>query len=143
MRVFVLCIAMVCAVPDRPDPIPGDARPLPEEILGEWHVVTRLKGGMTEDREAMNWVFTKEEMQHIYLRNGGRVPASKFLYTLDAAKRPAVIVFTAASYAGILKVEGNIMTICLHPSSDKQPPPDFVSPPGSQASLLRLTRVRR
>jgi len=43
----------------------------------------------------------------------------------------------------ILKVEGDLLTICLHGTPNDQPPPEFASPPNTQITLLQLTRIKK
>lgn len=143
MRALLIVTAFALAVPDRPDPSPLRSRPLPEDILGEWQVIKHHTGGRDDNRNNLIWVFTKESMQHVYAEDVGKRPASTFSYKLDALKSPAVIVFPASKFAGILKVEGDLLTICLHGSQIDQPPPEFASPPNTQITLLQLTRIKK
>src|SRR5438128_11845563 len=116
MGTFLLLAAFAVAVPDRPDPTPKQARPLHEDILGEWQVIKHHTGGKDDNRNNLMWVFTKDTMQHVYNENGKKRPEATFPYTLDATKSPAVIVFPASKLAGILAVEGYLMTISVHRS---------------------------
>ena len=143
MRALLIFAVFAVAAPDRPDPSPMQRKPLPEDILGEWQVIKHHTGGRDDNRNNLMWVFTKDTMQHVNLENGIKRPASTFPYTLDATKSPAVLVFPASKFAGILKVEGDLMTVCLHGSPTNTPPPEFASPPNTPITLLQLTRVKR
>jgi hypothetical protein len=144
MHTLLAILVLALAPPDRPNPTPKQqGRPIAEDILGEWQVIYHFTGGKDDNRNTLMWVFSKESMQHVYNENGTKRPASTFPYTLDVGKSPAVIVFPASKFAGILKVEGDVLMICLHGSPELQPPPDFASPENTRTTLLKLTRVRK
>ncbi|MBI2805473.1 MAG: hypothetical protein HYX68_10895 [Planctomycetes bacterium] len=143
MHFSLVAAVLVFAVPDRPSPFPDDTRVFQERILGEWQVVSHFTGGRDDNRNNLMWVFTSETMQHVYLRNGKKDPGGKFPYTLDSTRNPAVIRFPASKFAGIMKLEGDSLTVCLHGSPALEPPVGFVSPPNTSITLLRLVRVRK
>ena len=82
-------------------------------------------------------------MQHVYLRNGMREPGGTFPYTLDATKTPAIIDFRSSKYIGILKVEGDQLTICFAQAGTSVPPTEFVSRSNTATTLLVATRIRK
>src|ERR1022692_3133874 len=87
----VLMIAVLAvAVPDREDPTPKEkARPLQEQLLGEWLLVKSVVGGV-EDKNFMGTTitFTPTELS---IREGRQELSQELSYHLDAAKTPAVI----------------------------------------------------
>jgi uncharacterized protein (TIGR03067 family) len=144
MRAMFLLALLVVAPPDRPDPTPKQTvRPLHEDILGEWQVIRHETGGNDDKRNNLIWAFTKDTMQHVYNESSGKRIGGSFPYTLDTSKSPAVIVFPNSKFAGILRVEGEMMTVCLHGDPNNQPPREFASPPGTRITLLQLSRVKK
>jgi uncharacterized protein (TIGR03067 family) len=143
MRSLLLVPLMMIAVPDRPNPLPQDARPTHERLLGQWLMIKRVTNGKDDPNLAnLTLVFAKDKMEHVTL--GQTNMSATFPYTLDVGKDPAVIEFPqSARIAGLLKIEGETLTICLEMSGQGKLPPGFDSPVGSTHSLLRLTRVKK
>jgi uncharacterized protein (TIGR03067 family) len=106
-------------------------------------VLRQHTGGNDDKRDNLLWTFSKDAMQHVFIENGGKRPAFSFPYRLDTAKSPAVIVFPGSKVAGILRIEGELMTVCLHGDPNNQPPSEFASPPGTRITLLQLSRVKK
>ena len=145
MCTVLIFAVLAIAVPDRPDPTPKQAPPpLPEQIIGEWQLVKHvIAGNDIPELNGLLMVFGRENMQHVHLRNGMRQPGGTFPYTLDATKSPAVIEFRSSKFIGIIKVEGDLLTICFARSGDLRPPSDFVSQPNASTTLLQATRLKK
>ena len=143
MQALLMIAVLAVAVPDRPDPTPKDnARPLPEQLIGEWRLVKQTNGGRDSTENTLTLLFTGKAMQHVHNRDGTRQTAGNFPYTLDTTKFPAVISFHPSNEA-IFKIEGDILTICFSPVGVRQPPAQFESPLGTQVTIMQATRIRK
>ena len=142
MGALLMLAVLGFAVPDRPDPGAKNARPLAEDLLGDWRVIRRVNAGKDDVDLTLTLVFTRETMQHVRVTKEARSPGQTFPYLLDARPDPAVIRFRASKFTGILKIEGDLLTLCLHPSADDRPPPGFESPPGTAVTILQAMRVK-
>jgi uncharacterized protein (TIGR03067 family) len=135
--------ALILAVPDRPNPFPRESKPLEERLLGQWRLMKRVNGGNSDANLAnLTLVFSKDKMEHVTL--GQTNATATFPYTLDAKRIPAVIEFPQSNrIAGLLKIEGDTLTINLDMAGQGKVPASFESPAGQNCSLLLLTRVRK
>jgi uncharacterized protein (TIGR03067 family) len=141
---YVLMSAvLIVAVPDRQDPTPKQADPLMQQILGEWRLVKHVIDGREIGLNDVVIVFGGDTMQRIYLRDGRPDPGSTHPYTLEAARNPAVIEFPSTKYIAIIKVEGDLLTICFAKSGDTVPPAEFVSTAETATTLMRAVRIRK
>ena len=132
---------LAVVVPDRPDPTPKATElSLQDQILGDWRVVKNFNGAIDQSASNLTWVFTREAM-HQFHENAK--PGTRFPYTLDTMKNPAVIQFPSSKQVGLLKVDGETMTVCLHFNSKGEPPAGFELPASAQATLLHLTRIKK
>ena|ERR1019366_3023203 len=144
MHAALMFTCLTIAVPDRQDPTPKQADPLPERILGDWKLVKHvISGNDIPDMNNLVMAFERDKMQHVYLRNGMRDAGGTFPYTLDATKNPAVIDFRSSNYIGIIKVDGELMTICFARIGTTVPPTEFVSRTDNGTTLLQATRIRK
>jgi uncharacterized protein (TIGR03067 family) len=130
------------AVPDRPDPTPKRAEtpPLRDQLVGEWVLVKQIVGGSETPHNGLTMVFTRDALEHIHNRDGMKSSEGSFPYVLDTSKNPSVISFRTTNYEGIVKIEGEVLTICFFGTEPQQ---QFVSPHGSQVTLLIANRVRK
>ena len=139
MRVLLLFSVLAIGVPDRPDPSAKENRPIAEDLLGEWQVTRRVtNGNFNPDLPLLHMIFKRDAMQHLL---NGTQPATLFPYTLDATKNPAGITFLPANETGILKIEGDVLTICL--DKENRYPTEFNSPLNSTITLIQLRRVKK
>lgn len=137
-----LFIATTVAVPDRPNPTPEDSRALPQQLLGRWIILRRINNGIDDlNLAGLHMVFSPDSMQH-FTENGTRA-GGIFPYRLDTTSTPAVIDFTKERSLGILRIDGDVLTICLDTAQSGRPPLDFQSLPGSTTTLVQLTRAKR
>ena len=144
MRAILMIAVFAIAAPDRPDPTPKVSRPVQEQILGDWLQVKRVIGGNEQPNpNELTMTVTPMNIQHVHLRNGAKEPGFMFPYSLDTTKNPVVISFRASQYEGILKIEGDLLTICYSPAGEPQRPSGFASPPNTRITLLQLTRIKQ
>lgn len=86
-------------------------------------------------------VFTGEVLQ--LFRTGIQEPIGQSApYTIDATKNPAVITFLPTNQ-WILKVEGDLLTICENLAGIAPPPQQFVSLPNTGVTLTQYTRIKK
>jgi uncharacterized protein (TIGR03067 family) len=144
MYAVLMFTCLAIAVPDRQDPTPKQADPLPQQIFGEWKLVKHVIAG--NDIGSLNdlvMVFDRDKMQHVHVRADRRDAGGTFPYTLDANRNPAVIDFRAARYIGIIKLDGDLLTICFAEVGTTVPPTEFVSRSDNRTTLLQATRMRK
>ncbi len=147
MRAFLL-LAVLLAVPDREDPTPRPKpRTLQEQLLGEWRVEKVAFAGGPDvpgpDMENRTLHFTPTEI--LVKVNGEPRPADDAGYQLDATKTPVAIDLLSGKgqdkkIEGILKLEGNQLTICF--SVDGARPTEFNTATKSIQAVLHLKRIR-
>lgn len=152
---FILAMVSL-AVPDRPDPTPKEPLPigpLNQQLQGEWIMIDAKVGGQPDKigGTGERILILKDDQMHLGLRNGG---PSKFAYRFrfDPAQKPAAfdIVYINKKNAGalksiacIIKIEGDILTLCYHRGKSTDRPTQFTSPANSQAVLWQFKRASK
>ena len=147
---LTITILAVALPPDRPDPTPKvAAKPLQEQIQGEWQLIHSIVAGQTADQNAT--------VGYVYAFDGKRLTArtpqaaTPFEYdiVLDPKQKPATIDFVAKSggnevtYPGILKLENGTLTLCFQRSLDTARPAEFASPADANIALMQFRRVAK
>jgi uncharacterized protein (TIGR03067 family) len=134
---LLIGLALAVAAPGPKDPPPKG----PPSLVGEWAVQKRMVGGKADDVPAGSTIVFREDGTTDYL-GLTRSPAT---YKANTARTPAEVDFlpppisSAPGQFGILKVEGDTLTLCLVSSGDR--PTRFESPTGSNVKLLVLRRA--
>ena len=133
MRAVLMFAVLAVAVPDRPDPTPKKA-PLPkEQIVGAW-----------QDQNNRTLMLRIRPAESEFLINGNPSPHDGLTanIVIDWTKNPATIDFQPKQRGGvmlgILKLEGDQLTINLRTSGNTRPT-NF----GAGDLLLHYQRVRR
>ncbi len=144
MRCVLVIALVVIASPVREEQ-GAKAKPLHEQVLGEWHSVKVLDGGKDVDI-AFKVVFTTTEV-HLF-ENGERKMDDDATCVIDAKKNPATIDLNPKKKGekkevGILKIEGDVLTICVVEDGDGPRPTEFNSPADSKVVLLYFNRVKK
>ena len=140
---FVIAV-LAFAVPDRPDPSPRTEAPsLQTQLIGEWLLVKNIVSGTEAPPDGLTMVFTAEALQQVYDRNGMRTPAGSYKYILDVTRSPARISFPQTKYEGIVKIEGETLTICFATAGSPEPPTQFASLPNSSTIILQAKRIAK
>src|SRR5437762_3514355 len=120
--VFVIAV-VICVAPDRPDPSPRPESPaLDKHLIGDWLVTKHIVSGNDTMLDGLTMVFSPTALQQVYDRNGVKSPAGSYNYVLDMTRHPAVISFRQTKYEGIIKIEGETLTICFAAPGSSQPP---------------------
>ncbi|MBI1830490.1 MAG: TIGR03067 domain-containing protein [Planctomycetes bacterium] len=146
MNSLLTLTLLVLAAPERKPLAPAEEPPpsIQQQVLGEWKLVSAIIGGNNEvanrPKETI-LIFTPKLIQ--VREDGNQRPNDDANYMLDAAKGPATIDIMpkGAKILGILKVEGDQLTLCF--SLGLERPASFTPPAGSQVSLFRFQRVKR
>jgi uncharacterized protein (TIGR03067 family) len=148
MRAILLLAVLTVAVPDRAPPEPKET-PVAQQIVGEWQLVTAIVGGdpnAKNDAPQTVLIFTAKE---IHVReNGKQQPNDDASYTLDATKKPVTIDIVPKragnkKIEGILKVEGDTLTLCFPFGGEGARPTNFVSAPNTQTALMHFKRLKK
>jgi uncharacterized protein (TIGR03067 family) len=144
MRTVLLIAILAVAAPIREDQRPKE-KPLQEQVIGAWQSVKVIERG-TEVEIAMKVVFTPTEV-HLWT-DGERKMDEDATWVIDAKKDPAMIDLNpkkkgAKKELGILKIEGDVLTVCVVEESDGPRPTEFKSPADSKVVLLHFKRVKK
>jgi uncharacterized protein (TIGR03067 family) len=148
MRAVLMIAVLAIAVPDRQDPTPKEARSLQQQLQGEWQVVAALSNGAPHPGTKVGVsVFVFKGDQMIIQR-----PDNKNIYSfaVDATKNPIAMDFASKNIAGkdvkgaavpgVVKLEGDILSICVKSGGPR--PTVFASPPGERIILWQMKRVK-
>ncbi len=144
MRCLLMFAVLDVVVPDRQYPSPKEARPPQEQLQGEWQVVAALTGGKP--------IATLKPGEAVFIFAGDRLtirrPTSENIYefSIDATPNPAAIRVRSKKIAGkdvngapiigIIKIEGDLLSICLRPVNG------FASTPETKATLWQVKRTK-
>lgn len=145
MRCLLMLAVLAVAVPDRPNPTPKEARPLQEQLQGEWQVVSAMTAGKP--------IATLKPGEAVFIFAGDRLIIRRpnlenvYEFTIDGTPNPAVISLRSKKIAGkdvnkpapvigILKIEGDLLSICLRPVNG------FASTPETKATLWQVKRAK-
>jgi uncharacterized protein (TIGR03067 family) len=127
MRTLLMFAVLAVAVPDRPDPDKdkgSDTRPLQEQLQGEWQVIAATSAGKPQAAVKPGEV--------VFIFTGNRLAIRRpklenvYEFTIDPTKSPPGITIqakilngketkSAALSAGIVKIEGDVVSICVRP----------------------------
>jgi uncharacterized protein (TIGR03067 family) len=144
MRGMLVIALLVMLAPDRPDPSPKPETPaLGKQLFGEWQLVKNVVAGAEAAPDGLTMVFTAEALQQVDNRNGLRTALGSYKFVLDATRNPARISFPQTKYEGIIKIEGDILTICFANAGSSEPPAQFASTAGSGAIILEARRLKK
>ena len=150
MRALLVFTLLAFVAPDRENPTPKDkAKPIQEQVLGDWQLVKAVMGADANPRKefgATILTFTAGEIQ--IQENGKRQDRDDAGYTLDVKKMPTAIDIIPKrggdkTIQGILKLEGDQLTLCFTHGGNGDRPLDFVSPPNTQIALMHFKRVKK
>ena len=148
MRALLLLAVFAVAVPVRPDIAPKEERPPECQLLGHWQLVKIMLGDMVlpEETEGSFVTFTRTEI--LTTKKGERSPDDDALYIIDWSKKPATIDLTPKekgekAVVGIVKVEGDRLTICFAVNPTGPRPDDFAARPASLIGMLELKRMTK
>jgi uncharacterized protein (TIGR03067 family) len=148
MHAFLMITVLAVAVPDRQDTNVKDAKPLQELLQGEWQMTQAVTGGNNnlKDQMKVNGTTLVIKGNEMKVREADRDNTEELTFTLDAAKKPAAIDLMPKRggprrVEGIIKIEGDTLSLCFPHAGEGERPSEFVSPPNSKVSLLQFKRV--
>ena len=128
MTPALMALGLPVAAPGLKDP------PLksPPSLVGEWAIQKRVVGGQADDVLAGATLAFRADGTTDYLGLTRTPPEMEFA---------APLVSSAPGQAGIFRVEGDTLTLCLTEAGDR--PTRFESPTRSRVKLIVLQRVKK
>ena len=149
MRAFLFFAVFTLAVPVRPDISPKEEKPAAPPLLGDWQVLKVIIGEKqdTDDADGTVFTFTPNDIQ--IRKKGERRPEHDASYTVDWTKTPTAIDFTPKNngremkIGGILKIEGDQLTLCYTIGPNENRPRDFVVAPNLSTVMIQLKRITK
>jgi uncharacterized protein (TIGR03067 family) len=135
----LLALAMTLGAPALKDP-PKNAL----KLTGEWVVESQITYGRPI-KSSIERRYSFGDDGKWTLTTKGKVLGSDRTYAIDAGKKPAAIDMkysASVTYTGIIKVEGDTMTLCYSRNADERPK-TFESPENSTVILIVLKRVKK
>lgn len=144
MQATILITALALSAPALKDPPNQNVN-----LAGEWVVESRVRGGRpVVSSVVQKYLFSADGKWTQTTTRAKITPELTRTFTIDHSKRPAPIdmkrsaAATTAAYIGIIKVEGDTMTLC-YSINQADRPAKFESPENSGIYLLVLKRVKK
>lgn len=127
-----------------PSTVPGDdadaTKKLAETLKGKWQLTSRIDDGVASDAD-----FVKNRTMVVgdgkYTLYDGKEEFLTTTLKLDATKKPHHYDLPDLKQYGILKLEGDVLTISLGPA-DGARATEFASPKGKDWVLVTYKRVK-
>jgi len=148
MHAFLMFTVLAVAVPDRQDPNVKNAKPLQELLQGEWQMTQAVIGGNNNHKDLMkvNGTTLAIKGNQMKVREADRDNTEELTFTLNIAKKPAAIDLMPKRggpryIEGIIKIEGDTLSLCFSHAGEGERPSEFVSPSNSTVSLLQFKRL--
>lgn len=142
MRALLVTFVLAALVPDRPDPTPREnAKPLREQIVGDWQIVT-IKIGPEVFVGSATLRITSTHTTVVV--DGRPNPGDRFTgpYTMDAALTPVSVEWTDAKFQGIVKMDGEQLVLCVSLGGAR--PNEFKTTlQGPTVYLMHLRRITK
>jgi uncharacterized protein (TIGR03067 family) len=139
MHATVMFTVLALGAPALKDPPKSDIK-----IVGEWIVESQVTYGRPI-KTTVERRYTFSDDGKWTLNTKAKAGAVERTYKIDATKKPVAIDMkytTAITYAGIIKVEGDTMTLCYTRKADERPT-KFESPEESATILIVLKRAKK
>lgn len=146
MRALLLLAFVVALVPDREAPDPKEAKPLIEQIQGEWRLVKGVMSGREKkDGGETTITFTRTELR---VREMGRDTPENAGYRIDEKMMPHHIDImpkngNGKKIEGIIRLDQDTLTICFAHDGAGARPTQFASEVNSPFALLHLQRIKK
>lgn len=147
MRVFALLACLLIALPDRPDPTKREVRSTQEQLIGQWRPVHRLVEGNVDNRPDDAAVMTITKTEILVRENGQERGVDDCTYRLDDTKTPIQIDIIPKrdqkKIEAILRIDGDILTLCFVFGGEGPRPTEFASKPGTRVALMKMVRIKK
>ena len=118
-------------------------------LAGEWIVESQVTNGIPlKSSVERKYIFSAEGTWTQTTSRTKVTPKLTRPYTIDDKNKPAAIdmklsgLAASTTYTGIVKIEGDTMTLCYSRKADERPT-KFDSPEGSTVILIVLKRVKK
>ncbi len=144
MHAMILITALVLSAPALKDPPKQELK-----LAGEWVVESQVTGGQPlKSSVERKYIFSAEGTWTMTTARSKITPKLTRTFAIDTMKKPAAIdmklsaTATATAYTGIVKVEGDTLTLCYSRDAAERPT-KFESPEGSTVLLIVLKRMKK
>jgi uncharacterized protein (TIGR03067 family) len=137
-------LALAVAAPQSKDA----ARKDPPSLVGTWVVVSFAAAGHQSPAgataaDSWEYEFKADGTLEVRVADGGRSKGVQ--YTADPKKDPAEIDIAlteqGVTHRGIYKVEGDVLTICVHAARESKRPAKFEYGAGTNLQMTTLQRA--
>ena len=143
MNIFLIT-ALVLSAPALKDPPKKDLN-----LAGEWIVESQTTNGRPlKSKIERRYIFSADGKWTMTTTKAKITPKLTRAFTIDDKNKPAAIdmklsgLAASTTYTGIVKIEGDTMTLCYSRNGDERPT-KFESPEGSTVVLIVLKRVKK
>ena len=144
--ILILIVAMIAgAAAPAADKKPGKS--LQDQMQGEWLLVKAIDRGQEEKKDEGVKLVVKDSKMTIFEREVREGDDATF--KLDESKKPVAIDITPKGpdakehVLGIIRIDGDRMTICFAKDAREARPTAFASPKDSKITLLEFQRAKK
>jgi len=144
MDLLLLALISLTA-PDRPDRTPKIDGPIHQAMQGKWHFVSATLGDVTLTRSIPNQLFvTRTEISHLVFDRQSPGQSNQ-RFVIHERANPVQIDLLPTQLEdrvieGIVKIEGDTLTICVPVGAAKARPSEFRVHPRSKVITLQFRR---
>ena len=150
MREMLFVAILAVAIPVRPDRHAPPAPPPPPiaQIQGRWQMTQYLLNGQARPQSTIdNLSITIEGSEMRIESKSAKKTTTTYAFQFDPSKTPATFDFTSKTapskltYVGILKVEGDLMTMTFTRGDGAERPKQFDAPANATGYLWQMRRI--
>jgi uncharacterized protein (TIGR03067 family) len=117
-----------------------------DKILGTWLLTSEEEGGSSKQAEGKKITVTFAAEGKAVVKYGiGDRPDRDFTFQLDATRKPneITIMGTGETFAGIYKLDGDMLTVCMGQRDGAARPAEFATRDGDGLVLVVLKREKK
>jgi len=144
MQATILITAFALSAPVLKDPPKKELK-----LASDWVVESQVTNGRPlKSKIERRYIFSADGKWTMTTNKTKVTPDLTRTFTIDNKNKPAAIdmkllpTATTTAYTGIVKIEGDTMTICYSRNGDERPT-KFESPEGSTVILIVMKRVKK